>query len=219
MNADTTVYVVDDQEGVRRALKRLIESVGYRVEASATAAEFLSIHDPARPGCVVLDVRMPGMSGLDLQDALAQRNQLRPIVFITGHGDVPMSVRAMKNGAVDFIQKPFNDQTLLDAIAVAVERDVELRRSRTEREDAQKRVALLTPREREVLQLVVAGKLNKQIGAQLGASEKTIKVHRGRVMRKMQASSLAELVVLAQQAGIHAGAQPEREPLAEPQQA
>lgn len=218
MNAETTVYVVDDQEGVRRALKRLIESVGYRVEASATAAEFLSIHDPTRPGCVVLDVRMPGMSGLDLQDALAQRNQLRPIVFITGHGDVPMSVRAMKNGAVDFIQKPFNDQTLLDAIAVAVERDVSLRRARTEREDAQRRVALLTPREREVLRLVVAGRLNKQIGAQLGASEKTIKVHRGRVMRKMQAASLAELVVLAQHAGIQAGGLPEKDAMTESQQ-
>jgi two-component system response regulator FixJ len=200
--ATATVFVVDDDPSVRRALTRLLRSVGLAVDAYPGAQEFLDAYDPARPGCLVLDVRMPHISGLELQQALAQRGVELPIIFITGHGDVPMSVRAMRAGAIDFLPKPFHDQDLLDAIQRAIARDAELRAARAVRSAVVRRVALLTPREREVLVLVTAGKMNKQIAAQLGASEKTIKVHRARVMKKMGADSVAELVVLAQTAGL-----------------
>jgi len=202
VNEGPAVFVVDDDPSVRRALTRLIQSVGLVVEAHSSAQEFLDACDPARAGCLVLDIRMPRVSGLELQQVLAQRQIELPIVFITGHGDVPMSVRAMKAGAVDFIQKPFQDQDLLDAIQRAITRDAEFRRARVHHADVARRVALLTPREREVFALVAQGRMNKQIAAEFGISEKTVKVHRARVMEKMHAGSLAELVVLAQAAGL-----------------
>jgi two-component system response regulator FixJ len=202
MNPEATVFVVDDDPSVRRALRRLIDSVELHVETYASAEGFLNAYDPARPGCLVLDVRMPGVSGLDLQETLAGRDVLLPVIFITGYGDVPTTVRAMKGGAVDFIEKPFNEQLLLDAVHRGIEQDARLRRERAERADVLRRVAQLTPRERQVLTRVVAGRMNKQIAAELGTSEKTVKTHRARVMSKMQADSVAELVVLAQMAGL-----------------
>jgi two-component system response regulator FixJ len=204
MSTGTTVFVVDDDPSIRRALTRLIQSVGLAVEAFGSAQEFLQACDPERAGCLVLDIRMPQLSGLDLQQMLSSRNIELPIIFITGHGDVPTSVRAMKAGAMDLIQKPFQDQELLDAIQRAIARDAELRKRRAEHDSAAKRASLLTPREREVFSLVVSGMMNKEIAAKLGISEKTIKVHRARVMEKMQARSVAELVVLSQAAGVSA---------------
>jgi RNA polymerase sigma factor (sigma-70 family) len=201
--ADPLVFIVDDDTAVRRALERLIRSMGLNVESFASAQEFLRRAAPDGPACIVLDVRMPGLSGLDLQEKLAKAELAVPVIFMTGHGTVPMSVRAMKAGAVDFLQKPFDDQVLLDAVHQALERD---RRARSEREklrDVHQRVESLTPREREVFALVVSGMLNKQIAAELGTSEKTVKVHRARVMQKMRADSLAQLVRLAEQAGVH----------------
>jgi RNA polymerase sigma factor (sigma-70 family) len=172
------------------------------VETYATAQEFLDKYQRSQSGCLVLDVRMPGLGGLELQERLATDNLQIPIIFITGHGDVPMTARAMKAGAVDFIQKPFNEQDLLDAISRALETDARQRKSRAAQDHVMSLVETLTPREREVMLLVVTGKLNKEIAAQLGITEKTIKVHRARVMEKMQADSLAELVLLAQSAGL-----------------
>ena len=192
------VYVVDDEESVCRALARLIRSVGLGVETFRSAKAFLEYSAPDRPACLVLDVRLSGPSGLDLQAMLREAGRALPIVFITGHGDVPTSVRAMKGGAVDFLQKPFNDQELLDCIQRALARSREERADHAERTELQRRLATLTPREREVLALVVTGKLNKQIAGDLGIAEKTIKVHRGRVMEKMQASSVAALVRMAE---------------------
>jgi len=191
---DECVFVVDDDDSVRRSLSRLIRSAGWRVETFPTAKSFLEYTPPNRPGCLVLDLQLPGMSGLELQRSLVQAGRDIPIVFITGHGDVPSSVRAMKGGAVDFLQKPFDDQELLDCIARALGRSREQRVKRAERAVLQARFDTLTPREREVLMLVVAGKLNKQIAGDLGNAEKTVKIHRGRVMAKMQAGSVAELV-------------------------
>lgn len=198
---ESMVHVVDDDLGVRQMIARMVRSVGLQARTHACVREFLDHLDPAQPGCVVLDVRMPGESGLDLQEHLARTGVALPIVFVTGHGDIPMSVRAMKGGAVDFIEKPFRDQVLLDAIHAALSRDAEQRRRAADRAEAQARLATLTPREHQVLGMVVTGTLNKQIAAQLGTSEHTIKVHRGRVMRKMGADSVAQLVVLAQLAG------------------
>jgi len=192
------VYVVDDEDSVCRALARLIRSVGLGVETFHSARAFLEYTAPDRPACLVLDVRLSGPSGLDLQVALREAGRALPIVFITGHGDVPTSVRAMKGGAVDFLQKPFNDQELLDCIHRALARSREERADRAERTELERRLATLTPREREVLALVVTGKLNKQIAGDLGIAEKTIKVHRGRVMEKMQAGSVAALVRMAE---------------------
>ncbi len=208
MKPEATVFVVDDDPSIRRALRRLIDSVELKVETYSSAEDFLNAYDLNRPGCLVLDVRMPGVSGLDLQETLASRDVYLPVIFVTGYGDVPTTVRAMKGGAVDFIEKPFNEQLLLDAVHRAIEEDARLRRERAERADVLRRVALLTPREREVLMRVVAGKMNKQIAADLGTSEKTVKVHRARVMSKMQADSVAELVVLAQIAGLCAAGVP-----------
>ncbi|HEY7249268.1 MAG TPA: response regulator transcription factor [Methylomirabilota bacterium] len=192
------VYVVDDDASVRRALSRLIHSVGLEVMTFPSAHAFLAFTPSDRPACLVLDVRLPGPSGLDLQAALTQADRSVPIVFITGHGNVPTSVRAMKGGAVDFLQKPFNDQELLDCVQRALRRSGEERAERAERSELERRVGSLTPREREVLLLVVAGMLNKQIADKLGIAEKTIKVHRGRVMEKMQADSIADLVRMSE---------------------
>jgi RNA polymerase sigma factor (sigma-70 family) len=196
------VFVVDDDASVRNALKSLIRSVGLQVELFGSAQEFLQRKRPDVPACLILDIRLPGISGLDFQRKLAETNNPIPIIFITGHGDIPMSVRAMKGGAVEFLTKPFRDQDLLDAIHVALERD----RARRQREDEiatlKDRFEWLTPREREVLPLVVSGLPNKQIAAEIGTSETTVKVHRGQLMRKMGADSLHELVRMAERIGI-----------------
>ncbi len=198
MTPDAIVYVVEDDEAVRRALARLIRSVGLDVETFPSAKAFLEHTLPDRPACLVLDVRLPGPSGLELQTALGEAQRALPIIFITGHGNVPMSVKAMKSGALDFLQKPFNDQELLEAVQRALGRSRNARTESADRAVVLSRFESLTPREREVLSLVVAGMLNKQIAARLGAAEKTIKVHRGRVMRKMAAESVADLVRMAQ---------------------
>ena len=198
----TLVYIVDDNPSVRRALQRLLRSVGLESVAFTSARKFLEHEVADGPACVVLDVRMPRMSGLDLQRELTARGVDLPIIFISGHGDISMAVGAMKDGAVDFLSKPFNDQDLIDAIHRALAQHQQLRDDRAQREEIEVRVARLTPREREVLALVVTGLLNKQIGGKLGTTEKTIKVHRARVMEKMEAESLAELVRLAARVGI-----------------
>jgi len=192
------VFVVDDDSSVRRALERLLKSVGLDVESFSTAREFLSRERHEGPNCVVLDVRMPGLSGLDLQQELAKVDHSLPIIFITGHGNIPMSVRAMKAGAVDFLEKPFDDQNLIDLIQNAIEQDRQTKGERVQKREIQKRFESLTSREREVFTHVVAGLLNKQIAFKLGISEKTIKVHRGRVMEKMEAESLADLVRMSE---------------------
>jgi RNA polymerase sigma factor (sigma-70 family) len=200
--AETTVFVVDDDVAMRRSLENLVRSVGLRVEAFASAQEFLSSKREDVPGCLVLDVRLPGLSGLDLQKRLADVDIEIPIIFITGHGDIPMTVQAMKAGAVEFLPKPFRDQDLLDAIQQALERDRKSREQREEVEVLRSRFDLLTPREREVMPLLVAGLLNKQIAAELGSSETTVKIHKHHVMEKMRAGSLAELVTIAARIGI-----------------
>ncbi|MCB1725240.1 MAG: response regulator transcription factor [Gammaproteobacteria bacterium] len=188
------VFVVDDDQAMRNSLKWLIESVGVHVESFSSADEFLSQYQPSRSGCLVLDVRMPGMSGLDLQEHLAKRNIQIPVVVITGHGDVPMAVRAMKSGAVDFIEKPFNDEVLLDAIRRAIAHGEQQRSHHSEHLQIQQRLQNLTPREYEVMEMVTEGRSNKEIANTLGVSAKTVEAHRARVMEKMQAGSLAELV-------------------------
>ena len=195
---DSIVFVIDDDPSIREAIESLIRSVGMCVETFASAQDFMASTRPDAPACLVLDVRMPGLSGLDLQRDLLAAGIRIPVIFITGHGDIPMSVRAMKAGAVEFLTKPFRDQDLLDAISQALERDRSLRSHHAENADLRRRFEQLTPREREVMALVVSGLLNKQIAARLNISEITVKLHRHQVMEKMKADSLAELVRIAE---------------------
>lgn len=192
-----TVFIIDDDAGVRDSIQDLVESVGLRAEPFATAKEFLTGERWDGPSCLVLDVRLPDTSGLDLQQKLSRAGVIIPIIFITGHADIPMTVKAMKSGAVEFLTKPFREQDLLDVIQRALGRDRAVRERRRQLVELQKRYSTLSTREREVMNLVVSGLLNKQVAAELGASETTIKIHRGRVMQKMQANSLPDLVRMA----------------------
>jgi RNA polymerase sigma factor (sigma-70 family) len=189
-----TVFIVDDEEAVRDSLQWLLESSGLKVALFDSAEAFLQGYDPAQPGCLVVDVRMPGMSGLELQEKLTELHYSIPVIFITGHGDVPMAVQAVKHGAADFLEKPFNDKELLQIVQRCLEQDQQQRARQQQVDSTQSRLASLTPREREVMQLVVAGKLNKQIADQLNISIKTVEAHRAKVMEKAGAHSLAELV-------------------------
>jgi FixJ family two-component response regulator len=195
------VFVIDDDPSMRLALEDLVSTVGLEVEAFAAPQEFLQSKPPDAPGCLVLDVRLPGMSGLTFQKELVREGLALPVIFITGHGDIPMSVRAMKAGAVEFLSKPFHDQDLLDAIHAAIERDRKRRREAVRLAELRERFATLTERERQIMTLVVIGRPNKQIAAELNLSEMTVKVHRGQVMRKMFAGSLPELVRMADRLG------------------
>ncbi len=188
------VFVVDDDDAVRSALRLLLKSVGLSATVFASAQEFLASYAPQQPGCLVLDVRMPGMSGLELQDQLNVRGATIPVIFITGHGDVPMAVEAMQHGAFDFLQKPFRDQDLLDRVQRALEKDRATRAQLSLQDNIRERLETLTPREREVLDLVTRGLANKVMAAELGVSQRTVEIHRARVMEKMGAASLAQLV-------------------------
>jgi len=199
---DATVFAIDDDASVRKSLSRLLRSAGYTSEAFSSAEEFLRREHFDGVGCILLDVRMPGLSGMDLQEELNKADYHMPIVFITGHGDIPMTVEAMKKGAVDFLTKPFDDKELLHAVRAAIEKDRNARAEHAEVHEIRRRIELLTLRENEILRYVVTGMLNKQVALELGIAEKTVKVHRGRVMEKLGVDSVAELVRLAEKAGI-----------------
>lgn len=207
------VYVVDDDPSVRKALERLLRSAGHEVKTFASALEFLNFTLPDAPGCLLLDLKMPGLSGLDLQDRLAAQERPLPIIFITGHGTVPTSVRALKAGAMDFLQKPFEERELLAAVSQAIEKARRLKTDHADLQSLRDRFETLTPREREVFRLVVTGMLNKQAASELGTVEKTVKVHRGRVMEKMGAQSLADLVRFAEKVGIRSSGTSRENPL------
>jgi FixJ family two-component response regulator len=209
-DAAATVFVIDDDASVRRALERQLRTAGFQVETFDTAQDYVARAPQAAIACIVTDIRMPGMSGLDLQDSLAQAGGALPMVFITGHGDIPTTVRAMKSGAVNFLPKPFAERDILAAVTEALERSRAMDRTREETERLRARFQTLTRREREVLALVTAGLLNKLIADRLGIAETTIKVHRGRVMEKMGASSLADLVRMSERLGLAAGTDPAR---------
>jgi len=200
------VYVVDDDASVRKALERLLRSAGHDAKTFASALEFLDFSPPDGPGCLVLDIKMPKLSGLELQDCLVDKGISFPLIFITGHGTVPVSVKAFKAGAMDFLQKPFEDRDLLEAVSRGIEKHRRLLQEQKGMKTLRSRLETLTPREREVFRLVVAGMLNKQVAFDLGTTEKTIKVHRGRVMEKMGARSLADLVRFAEKLGIRSSA-------------
>jgi FixJ family two-component response regulator len=200
--ASPTVFVVDDYAPARKSTSRLLRTAGFVVAAFASAEEFLAQYDPQTLGCLVLDVAMPALNGLELQRILTKTGRLLPIIFLTGHGDIPKSVQAMKHGASDFLTKPVNDEDLLAAVRVAIEKDRGLRREQAKLTEIQARLATLTPREREVLEYVIAGKLNKQIAGELGTVEQTVKIHRSHVMQKMGVRSVAELVRLTERCGI-----------------
>jgi FixJ family two-component response regulator len=201
--ASPTVFVVDDYAPVRRSISRLLRAAGFAVAAFASADEFLARYDPSVWGCLVLDLAMPTLNGLELQHILAEAGSLLPIIFLTGEGDIPKSVRAMKHGATDFLTKPVDDEELLAAVHAAIEKHRALRRKQTELSEIRARLATLTPREREVLDYVIAGKLNKQIAGDLGTVEQTVKVHRARVMQKMRVRSVAELTRLMERCRIN----------------
>ena len=198
-----TIFLVDDDTGVLKALSRLLRAKGYDTRSYASPEEFLASHDATVPGCAVLDVAMPSLDGLQLQDALVSQGPQRPVIFLTGKGDIPTSVRAMRTGAIDFLTKPVSEEALLEAILRAEQQDIETRRLHAERAAIQAKLATLTPREHEVLKHVVAGRLNKQIAGDLGTVEKTIKVHRGRVMQKLGVRMVPDLVRMAEKVGIN----------------
>ena len=199
---EAIVFIVDDDPSVRTSTERLVRSIGFRVQTFASAREFLDGDRPDGPACLVLDIRLPGQSGLDLQTELGRSGEQMPIIFVTGHGDIPTTVRAMKAGAVEFLTKPYRRQTLVDAVRAAVDRDRATRRERLEATALRERYEQLTPREREVMAFVVGGLLNKQIAGELATAERTIKFHRAHIMEKMQAASLAELVRMAGRLGV-----------------
>ncbi len=203
MNPEPTVFIIDDDEAVRRFLSGLIASVGLHVETYASAQEFLDANEPSQPGCLLLDIRMPGMSGLELQKELASRDIRIPIIILTGHGNVQVAVHAMKAGAVDFIEKPFNNELLLDRIQMAVAESVDADTTRVKQDEIALRMELLTPREHQVLDIVAAGETNKAVARRLDISEKTVEIHRARVMEKMQAKSLADLVKMVAMLELH----------------
>jgi FixJ family two-component response regulator len=201
-SSDNLVFLIDDDPSVRKGVSRLLRSAGYRNEAFESASDFLAREQHAGPACVIVDVRMPGLNGMDLQETLIRRRRQEQLIFITGHGDISMCAQAMKAGAVDFLPKPFRDDELLGCVERALIRSAEQRRRGADKNAARTLLGLLTPRELEVMQLVVAGMLNKQIAGELGTAEKTIKVHRGRAMRKLNVSSVAELVRLTEKASL-----------------
>jgi len=202
MNDDNTVFIVDDDPAVRDSLSALLKAAGYAVEAHPDAEAFLAAYEPDRPGCLILDMQMPGMGGLKLQAALAERKDSRPIIFLTGHATVPTTVRALKNGAFDFLEKPTKGKTLLTHVHSALQRDAESRREAKDRDQAHMRCAMLTPRECEVLRLLIAGNSNKDIGLQLSISHRTVELHRMHIMQKTGAQNVIELAVIAKAAGM-----------------
>ena len=200
--SNATVFIVDDDASMRRALSLLLQSAGYRVETYASAEDFLRREHYSGVGCIILDVRMPGLSGMELQEKLVRFEHAMPIIFLTGHGELSMGVRAMKKGAAEFLTKPCEDEQLLGAVQGAIRRDIQARENYQEKQEIRRRIDLLTPREKEILRYIITGLLNKQIAAKLGIAEPTVKIHRGRIMEKLKANSVADLVRLAGKAGI-----------------